>query len=51
MCLTKEDKEEKMKVLGWIFTVLLIAGVGYMACYFGWVEQLFALLKNAKVGG
>ena len=32
-----------MKFLGWIFTILLIAGIGYAACYFGWLDSLFAL--------
>ena len=31
-----------MKFLGWVFTVLLIAGVGYAACQFGWLEQVFS---------
>lgn len=35
-----------MKFLGWIFSILLIAGIGYAACHFGWLDSLFALLNK-----
>ena len=34
-----------MKFLGWIFTFLLVAGLGYAACHFGWLDQLLAMIK------
>ena len=45
MCLIKKG-DYIMRFLGWIFTILLIAGVGYAACHFGWLEPLFALLNK-----
>ena len=35
-----------MKFLGWIFTYLMVAGIGYATCYFGWLEQIISLLKQ-----
>ena len=35
-----------MKFLGWIFTFLLVASIGYAACYFGWIETIFNLLNK-----
>ena len=35
-----------MKFLGWIFAILLIAGMGYAACHFGLPDSLFALLNK-----
>ena len=32
-----------MKFLGWIFMILIIAGIGYAACHFGWLDSLFTL--------
>ena len=34
-----------MKFLGWIFTLLVVASVGYAACYFGWLDQWLASIK------
>lgn len=35
-----------MKFLGWIFAILLIAGIEYAACHFGWLDSSFALLNK-----
>ena len=37
-----------MKFLGWVFTVFLIAALGYAACYFGWVEELIEAIKTLE---
>ena len=35
-----------MKFLGWVFTILIIAGLGYAACPFGWLEQIVNLIQK-----
>lgn len=35
-----------MKFLGLITAILLIAGIGYAAYRFGWLDMLFALLNK-----
>ena len=35
-----------MKFLGWVFTTLIIAGIGYAACQFGWLEQIVNLIQK-----
>ena len=35
-----------MKILGWIFAILAIAGLGYAFCYFGWLDQLVSLIQK-----
>ncbi len=35
-----------MKFLGWVFTILLIAGLGYVACHFGWLDQIVNLIQK-----
>lgn len=35
-----------MKFLGWVFTAILVAGVGYLACHFGWLDGLANLFAK-----
>ena len=35
-----------MKILGWIFAILAIAGLGYAVCHFGWLDQLVSLIQK-----
>ena len=36
--------EKFMKILGWIFVIFIFAGLGYAACYYGWVEELLEMI-------
>lgn len=33
-----------MKVLGWIFFILLIFGAGFLACQFGWFDNVLSII-------
>ena len=39
-----------MKFMGWIFTFLLVAGLGYAACRFGWLDEFIAKLGGGLLG-
>ena len=35
-----------MRFLGWVFTAILVAGAGYLACHFGWLEHVAQFLAK-----
>ena len=35
-----------MKILGGLFICLVLVGVGYCACHFGWLDGVFSLFAK-----